>query len=126
MQQRQNGVVISTGTGQVTAYALDALYDRGVFFVEPGEQVYEGQVVGEHNKDNDIEVNVIRNKKLSNVRASGKDDATLVRPVRRLTLEVAMEYIQADELVEITGKSVRLRKRILTEAGRRRARRQRV
>jgi len=118
--ERKAGVMVATTTGQVTAYALDALYDRGVFFVEPGEQVYEGQVVGEHCKEKDIPVNVVRSKQLSNIRASGKDEAAKVRPARKMSLEATMEYIQADELVEICPKSIRIRKRFLKETERRR------
>jgi GTP-binding protein len=118
--QRKAGVMIATTTGQVTAYALDALYDRGVFFVEPGEQVYEGQVVGEHCKEKDIPVNVVRAKQLTNVRASGKDDAANVKSARKMSLEATMEYIQADELVEICPNSIRIRKRLLKETDRRR------
>jgi GTP-binding protein len=122
--QRKAGVMVATNTGQVTAYALDALYDRGFFFVEPGEKVYEGQVVGEHCKDNDIPVNVVRSKQLTNIRAAGKDDAAKVRSARKMSLELAMEYIQADELVEICPNSIRIRKRFLKEADRRRYARQ--
>ncbi len=118
--QRKAGVMIATTTGQVTAYALDALYDRGIFFVEPGEKVYEGQVVGEHCKDKDIPVNVVKSKQLTNIRAAGKDDAARVRPVRTMSLEAAMEYLQEDELVEICPSSIRIRKRLLKEADRRR------
>jgi len=118
--QRQAGVMIATDTGQVTAYALDNLYDRGIFFIDPGEQVYEGQVVGEHCKDNDIPVNAARAKQLTNMRASGKDDASKVRPARKMSLEQTLEYIQEDELVEITPKSIRIRKRLLKEGDRRR------
>jgi GTP-binding protein len=118
--QRKAGVMIATTTGQVTAYALDALYDRGLFFVEPGEQVYEGQVVGEHCKEDDIPVNVTRAKQLTNIRAAGKDDAARIRPPRKMALEVAMEYIQEDELVEICPNSIRIRKRFLKESDRRR------
>ncbi|MBN2019605.1 MAG: translational GTPase TypA [Sedimentisphaerales bacterium] len=118
--QRKAGVMIATTTGQVTAYALDALYDRGLFFVEPGEQVYEGQVVGEHCKEDDIPVNATRAKQLTNIRAAGKDDAAKIRPPRKMALEVAMEYIQEDELVEICPSSIRLRKRFLKESNRRR------
>lgn len=118
--QRQAGVMIATETGQVTAYALDGLYERGIFFIDPGEQVYEGQVVGEHCKDNDIPVNPARAKQLTNMRASGKDDAAKVRPARRMSLEQILEYIQEDELVEITPKSIRIRKRLLKEGDRRR------
>jgi GTP-binding protein len=118
--QRKAGVMIATTTGQVTAYALDALYDRGIFFVEPGEKVYEGQVVGEHCKEKDIPVNVVRSKQLTNIRAAGKDDAAKVRPARKMSLEAAMEYLQADELVEICPSSIRIRKRLLKETDRRR------
>jgi len=118
--QRKAGVMIATTTGQVTAYALDALYDRGVFIVEPGESVYEGQVVGEHCKDKDIPVNVVRSKQLTNVRAAGKDDAAKVRSARKMSLEAALEYIQEDELVEVCPKSIRIRKRLLRETDRRR------
>ncbi|UCG59936.1 MAG: translational GTPase TypA, partial [Phycisphaerales bacterium] len=118
--QRKAGVMIATTTGQVTAYALDALYDRGIFFVEPGENVYEGQVVGEHCKENDIPVNAAKGKQLTNIRAAGKDDAAKVRPARKMSLELAMEYIQEDELVEICPSSIRIRKRLLEETDRRR------
>ncbi len=118
--QRKAGVMVATTTGQVTAYALDALYNRGFFFVEPAEQVYEGQVVGEHCKENDITVNVAKGKQLTNVRAAGKDDAAKVRPARKMSLEVALEYIQEDELVEICPNSIRIRKHLLKEADRRR------
>jgi GTP-binding protein len=119
--QRQAGVMVATDTGQVTAYALDALYDRGIFFISPGDMVYEGQVVGEHCKDNDIPVNAVKAKQLTNVRASGKDDAAKVRPARKMSLEATLEYIQDDELVEICPNSIRIRKRLLKEGDRRRA-----
>ena len=112
--------MVATTTGQVTAYALDTLYDRGFFFVEPGEKVFEGQVVGEHCKEKDIPVNAAKNKQLTNVRASGKDDAAKVRPARKMSLELALEYIQEDELVEICPNSIRIRKRLLKETDRRR------
>ncbi len=124
LPRRVNGALISIEAGQATGYALDALYDRGIFFIEPGSPVYEGMVVGEHARNNDLNINVVRTKKLRNVRAAGKDDATVVRPVRRLTLEAALEWIGPDELVEVTPKSIRVRKRILTEADRRRQGRQ--
>jgi GTP-binding protein len=119
--QRKSGVMIATTTGPVTAYALDALYDRGIFFVEPGEIVYEGQVVGEHCKDNDIPVNAAKTKQLTNMRAASKDDAAQVRPARKMSLELAMEYIQSDEFVEVCPNSIRIRKRFLKEEDRRRA-----
>ena len=118
--QRQAGVMIATDTGAVTAYALDGLYDRGIFFCAPGEQIYEGQVVGEHCKDKDITVNPTKAKQLTNVRASGKDESAKVRPPRIMSLEATLEYIQEDELVEITPKSIRIRKRLLKEGDRRR------
>jgi GTP-binding protein len=119
--QRQAGVMIATDTGTVTAYSLDALYDRGIFFVSPGEQIYEGQVVGEHCKENDIPVNPVRAKQLTNVRASGKDDSAKVRPARRMALEATLEYIADDELVEICPNTIRIRKRFLKETDRKRA-----
>ena len=118
--QRKAGVMIATATGQVTAYALDALYDRGLFFVEPGETVYDGQIVGEHCKDDDIPVNVAKLKQLSNMRTTSKDEAAKIRPARKMSLEVAMEYIQEDELVEVCPSSIRMRKRLLKESDRRR------
>jgi GTP-binding protein len=120
VKQRQNGVLIASEPGQATAYALDALYDRGIFFVQPGDQVYEGQVVGENCKAGDLVVNVVKGKKLTNMRASGKDDASQVRPARQMSLEGCLEYIDDDELVEITPDAIRLRKIMLSEADRRR------
>ncbi|HEY5139245.1 MAG TPA: translational GTPase TypA, partial [Methylococcales bacterium] len=119
--QRQAGVMVATEPGMVTAYALDGLYDRGFFFVKPGEQVYEGQIVGEHVKDTDIPVNPTKQKQLTNMRTSSKDDAAKIRPARELSLEAALEYIQEDELVEITPTAIRIRKRQLKENDRRRA-----
>ena len=119
--QRQAGVMVSMETGQSTAYAIDALYDRGIFFVNPGEPIYEGQIVGENSKDKDITVNLTKQKQLNNFRAVGKDDATRVRPPRIMSLEIALEYIQDDELVEVTPSRIRLRKRLLSENDRKRA-----
>ena len=121
LPRRAVGVMISSHKGQVTGYALDALQDRGSFFVKPGDPVYEGQIVGEHCKSLDITVNVTREKKLTNVRSSGTDRALKVAPARLLSLEDALEYIGDDELVEITPNSLRLRKRMLAEVDRRRA-----
>ncbi|MFA6133179.1 MAG: translational GTPase TypA [Phycisphaerae bacterium] len=118
---RKNGVMIATETGQVTAWALDQLADRGSMFVEPGDQVYVGQVIGEHCKDNDITVNIAKLKKLSNMRSSGKDTTVVLKPARKMSLEAALEYIEDDELVEITPQSIRIRKRGLTEADRKRS-----
>ncbi len=117
---RQNGVLIANEPGSVTAYALDALYDRGIFFVKPGDEVYEGQIVGENCKAGDLVVNVVKGKKLSNVRAAGKDDNSQVRPPRIMSLEACLEYIDKDELVEITPNTIRIRKHQLREADRRR------
>lgn len=106
----RNGVMISMGEGPATAYAIDSLQDRGKFFIEPGEVVYAGQIVGEHSKENDIEVNVQRGKKLTNMRASGADKAIKIVPAIKFSLEEALEYIEEDEMVEVTPKSIRLRK----------------
>ena len=105
-----NGVMISMDEGASTAYAIDSLQDRGKFFIDPGEVVYKGQIIGEHSKENDIEVNIQRGKKLSNMRASGSDKAVKITPAIKFTLEEALEYIQEDEMVEVTPKSIRLRK----------------
>ncbi len=120
---RQAGAMIQSETGRVTAYALDALYERGLFFIRPGDEVYEGQVIGEHCKDNDIVVNAARAKQMSNMRTSSKDEAARVRPARILSLEAMLEYIQQDELVEVCPSSLRMRKRLLKEGQRRRAER---
>ncbi|MBK7110804.1 MAG: translational GTPase TypA [Bacteroidetes bacterium] len=118
---RVNGTLIVFETGATIAYALDKLQDRGIFFVGPGEEVYMGQVIGENSRDNDLVVNVTRTKKLTNMRASGSDDKAKLTPPRRLTLEEAMEYIQGDEFVEVTPKSIRLRKIHLQEHDRKKA-----
>jgi GTP-binding protein len=117
---RINGVMVSTETGRSTAYALEGLQERGTLFVGAGEQVYEGQVVGENCRDNDLPVNVCREKKLTNVRASTAEKTILLKPPRQLTLEQALEYIDEDELVEVTPRSIRMRKALLKEADRRR------
>jgi GTP-binding protein len=119
--QRQAGVMVASETGQSTEYALDSLYDRGFFFVNSGEPIYEGQIVGEHCKDNDITVNLTKQRQLTNFRAANKDDAARVRPPRIMGLEIALEYIQDDELVEVTPSRIRLRKRMLSENDRKRA-----
>ena len=122
---RRTGVLISNGTGEAVAYAIFNLQDRGPFMVSPQDRVYEGMIVGEHTRDNDLEVNVLKGKKLTNVRASGKDDAVLLTPPMRLTLEKAMSYINDEELVEVTPKSIRLRKRWLDPNERKRQERKR-
>lgn len=117
---RQNGVLISHGDGEITTYALGHLLDRGFFVVEPGDQVYEGMIVGEHCKENDIIVNVCRKKHLTNFRNTGSDKAAKLPPKKQMMLEEALEYIDDDELVEITPKCFRLRKRYLKEKDRKR------
>jgi GTP-binding protein len=118
---RQNGSMIVMETGEAIAYALDNLQDRGTFFVEPGDPVYEGQVIGENNRQGDLVINVTKTKKLTNHRASGSDDKASLPPARKFSLEEALEYIQADEFVECTPKSIRLRKIHLGENERKRA-----
>ena len=117
---RQNGVMISNGPGNINAYALNDLQDRGVLFVSPSEETYEGQVVGEHCRDSDIVVNACRAKKLSNMRTTGSDENIILKPARKMTLEQALEYIEEDELVEVTPQHIRLRKELLTEIQRKR------
>jgi len=111
--QRPSGALVSDRNGTTTTYALNGLQDRGVLFVGDGTEVYEGMVVGEHSRDNDLDVNAVREKKLTNMRASGSDDALRLVPYRQQTLEQAIEFIADDELVEVTPKSLRLRKKVL-------------
>lgn len=118
---RVNGSIIALESGQAFAYALNNLQSRGRFFIEPGEEVYEGEVVGEHTKDNDLTVNVCKAKKLTNMRASGSDDKVVLAPPVRFSLEDALEYIKEDEYVEVTPKSMRMRKILLSETDRKRA-----
>ena len=108
--QRLSGVLISMHEGPSTAYAINSLQDRGRFFIDPGDVVYRGQIVGEYNKDNDIEVHVQRGKKLTNMRAAGSDKAVKIAPAVKFTLEESLEFIKDDELVEVTPKSIRMRK----------------
>ncbi|MEG3191272.1 translational GTPase TypA [Lysobacter sp. D1-1-M9] len=119
--QRQNGVMISNGTGPSPAYAQIAMQERGRLFVEPGEEIYEGQLVGIHSKDNDLTVNALRGKQLTNFRASGTDKDEGLIPAIKLSLEQALEFIDDDELVEVTPKQIRLRKKARTENDRKRA-----
>ncbi|HXJ54352.1 MAG TPA: translational GTPase TypA [Burkholderiales bacterium] len=123
IEEHRNGVLVSQDDGEAVAYALWKLQERGRMFVSPGDPVYEGMIVGIHSRDNDLVVNPIRTKQLTNIRASGKDEAILLTPPIGLTLEYAVEFIGDDELVEITPKSIRLRKRHLREHERRRAER---
>jgi GTP-binding protein len=121
---RVNGVMVSTETGRATPFALENLQERGMLMVAAGEQVYEGQIVGEHCRDNDLPVNVCREKKLTNFRAATSEKSILLKPPRQLTLELALEYIEEDELVEVTPRAVRLRKMYLRENERKRLARQ--
>lgn len=121
MPGRRNGVLISQDDGEAVAYALWNLEDRGRMFLNPGEKLYEGMIIGIHSRDNDLVVNPIKGKKLTNVRASGTDEAVRLTPPIRLTLEYAVEFIEDDELVEITPKSIRLRKRFLKAHERKRS-----
>jgi GTP-binding protein len=118
---RRNGVLISNEQGDAVAYALWNLQERGRLFVSPGEKLYEGMIIGIHSRENDLVVNPIKTKKLTNIRAAGKDDAILLTPPIALTLEYAVEFIADDELVEITPESIRVRKRFLKETDRKRA-----
>src|SRR6056297_1505911 len=113
--KRKNGVLISNQQGTAMGYALSNLEDRGEMFIEPGTKVYEGMIIGLHNRDNDLTVNACKNKKLTNVRASGSDDSINLAPAKKFTLEQALEFIEDDELVEITPEAIRLRKKILNE-----------
>jgi GTP-binding protein len=124
IEDRRNGVLISGDDGAAVAYALWKLDDRGRMFVVPGEELYEGMIIGIHTRDNDLIVNPVKEKKLTNVRSAGKDDAIVLTPPMQLTLEKAVEFIADDELVEITPKSIRLRKRHLKEHERKRASRE--
>lgn len=118
--ERSNGSLISMETGTAVAYAIDKLQDRGKFFIEPGEEVYAGQVIGEHNRPNDLEVNVLKTKKLTNIRAAGADEKMHIAPAVKLSLEEALEYIQKDEYVEVTPRSIRIRKILLDAQQRKR------
>jgi GTP-binding protein len=121
MPGRRNGVLISSEKGEAVAYALWKLQDRGRMFVMPNDRLYEGMVIGIHSRDNDLIVNPIKGKQLTNVRASGTDEAVRLVPAVQLTLESAVEFIDDDELVELTPKSIRIRKRFLLEHERKRA-----
>lgn len=120
VEAHRNGVLISNEGGQATSYSLYNLEDRGIMFIGPQTEVYEGMIVGEHNRDNDLVVNVVKGKALTNVRASGSDESTKTSPPKELTLEDMISYIQEDELVEVTPKNLRLRKRYLNPTDRKR------
>ena len=120
IERRTNGSLVSLETGLSVAYSMDKLQDRGRFFIEPGVEIYEGQVVGEHTRERDLTINICKTKKLTNMRASGSDDKVMLPPPIVFSLEEALEYIQEDELVEVTPKSMRLRKILLSELDRKR------
>jgi len=122
LKLRQNGVMITMESGKTTSYALAALEDRGTLILGAGATVYEGQIVGKHSRDNDLTVNACRGKKLTNMRTSGTDDSTALSPHHKMTLEQCLSFITDDELIEFTPKSIRLRKRLLTEGDRKRSR----
>ncbi len=118
---RANGVLVSMVSGKAVGFALDGLQERAEMFVAPGDEVYEGMIVGENSRSGDMDVNPTKEKKLTNIRAAGSDRNILLKPPRELSLEAALEYIADDELVEITPQNLRLRKIILSQTGRKRA-----
>ncbi len=118
--RRANGVLISQSTGKAVAFGLFNLQERADLFVKPGDEVYEGMIVGENSRSGDLTVNPTKEKKLTNIRAAGSDENILLKPPRQMSLEVALEYIEEDELVEITPSNLRLRKKLLKESDRRR------
>ena len=118
---RQNGVMIANGTGKALGYALFNLQERGKMLIGPGDEVYEGMLVGIHSRDNDLVVNPLKAKQLTNIRAAGSDENILLTPPIRMSLEQALEFIDDDELVEVTPKGIRLRKKLLKEHERKRA-----
>ncbi|MFM8913045.1 MAG: translational GTPase TypA, partial [Flammeovirgaceae bacterium] len=119
---RINGSLICMEQGEAIPYSLHNLQDRGKFFVEPGDAVYEGQVIGENNRGGDLVINITKTKKLTNMRATGSEEKMTIRPATKFSLEEALEYIQSDEYVEVTPKSIRLRKIYLNENDRKRER----
>jgi len=110
---RVNGSLIADRNGKTTEYALSGLEERGRLFVAAGEEVYEGMIIGEHNRDSNLDVNAVREKKLTNMRASGSDDSTKLSPITKLGLETALDWVEDDDWIEITPKNIRIRKRIL-------------
>jgi GTP-binding protein len=125
IEGRRNGVLVSTAAGLAVAYALWNLEERGAMFIEPGTTVYQGMIVGAHNRDNDLDVNPLKGKQLTNIRTTSKDEAVRLTPPIRMTLEKALAYIEDDELVEVTPKSIRLRKKLLDENDRKKEQRAR-
>ena len=120
LRLRKNGVIVSTAQGKAVPYALWNLEDRGALIIGPNSEVYSGMIIGEHSKPNDLEANPIKNKQLTNIRASGKDEAIKLSPIKKFTLEKAISYINNDELIEVTPKSIRLRKKLLLQHERKR------
>jgi len=116
IEDRRNGVLVATEQGKALAFALFNIQERGKIFIKPQEKVYEGMIVGEHNRNNDLEVNVLKGKKLTNIRASGTDEAVKLVPPTQMSLERLMSYIKEDELLEITPENLRLRKKELKAA----------
>ncbi len=114
MLRRPNGAMVADRAGTTTPYALFHLQPRGVLSIGPGTDVYEGMIVGEHNRENDLDINVIREKKLTNIRAAGRDENIILSPPRQLSIDTALEVIDRDELVEVTPAAVRLRRRCST------------
>jgi len=118
---RRAGVLVSNTPGKAVAYALFNLEERGIILVNPQEELYEGMIIGEHSRDNDLDVNPIKGKQLTNIRAAGKDDAIKLTPPKKMSLEEAIAYINDDELVEVTPENIRLRKRYLCPHERKKA-----
>jgi GTP-binding protein len=118
--QRHTGALIANGDGEAVAYAMFNLEDRGPMMIHPGDKVYQGMIVGEHTRGNDLEVNVLKGKQLTNIRSSGKDEAVKLTPPLKMTLEKSLAYITDEELVEVTPKNIRLRKRVLDPIERKR------
>jgi GTP-binding protein len=118
IQSRVNGAMVADREGVATPYSVFHLQERGVLFIPPSTRVYEGMVIGEYSRENDLNVNIVREKKLTNMRASGRDENVIITPHRVMGLEDGIEWIKEDELVEITPKSIRLRKRILAQTQR--------
>jgi len=121
LSSRRNGALISTDKGEAVAYAIFNLQDRGVMFIKPQDKVYQGMIVGENSRDNDLDINVLKGKQLTNVRASGTDEAIRLVPPKLLCLEEMISYIGEDELVEVTPKNLRLRKKLLDPNDRKKA-----
>jgi GTP-binding protein len=122
IQARSNGAMVADREGQATPYAVFHLQERGVIFIPPGARVYEGMVVGEYSRDVDLNVNIVREKKLTNIRAAGRDENIIITPHREMGLEEGLEWIADDELVEVTPQSIRLRKKVLKQSDRPRRR----